>query len=248
MVNQGLFFPGNSSDYRAAVLQGRILKYPNWGLGDAAGTLLAGLIVGAFAGVIMMVLRVDPMHGWALILTLTLPWLAYVIYPLIATKYKGNGLRIDLGLSLTPAQLRLGVVGGLCSLLAAGLAGLLSTKLFGPITSTAGVAGSHEHGLVAITFAVLVMTAGPVVEEIVFRGLVLGSLLKREMAPYLALVVSAGIFSIAHFEPKRLLILFAGGLVMGEVRRRTGSTAASAVTHMVNNAPAAIALMFGAFN
>jgi len=247
-VNQGLLFSGNSDLYRAEVLQGRPLKYPNWGLGDAFGALLAGTVIGAFAGVIMMVAGVDSMHGWALIGTLTLPWLAYVLYPMFATKYKGNVLRIDLGLSLTRPQLRLAIVGGLCSLAAAGLAALLSTKLWGPITSTAGEAGLHEHGLVAIVFGLLVMTAGPLVEEIVFRGLLLGSLLKREMAPFLALAVSAGVFSLAHFEPKRFLILFAAGLVMGEVRRRTGSTAASAISHMINNAPAALALMFGAFN
>lgn len=248
MVNSGQFFAGNSDDYRLAVLQGKSLKYPNWGLGDVVGTLLAGTVIGAFAGVIMMVLRVDPMHGWALILTLTLPWLGYVFYPLVATKYKGNGLRIDLGLSLTKQQLRLGVVGGVCSLIVAGISGLVSTKLFGPITSAAGEAGSHEHGLPGFTFAVLVMSVGPLVEEIVFRGMLLGSLLKREMAPVFAVVISAAVFSIAHFEPKRFLILFAAGLVMGEVRRRTGSTAASTVTHIVNNAPAAIALMFSAFN
>jgi len=230
------------------VLQGKILKYPQWGLGDVVGTLLAGIVVSAFAGVIMMALGIDPKHNWALILTLTLPWLAYVLYPLLATKYKGNGLRIDLGLSLTKPQLRLAILGGAGSLVVASVAGLISIKLFGPISSTAGDAGLNEHGVVAIVFALLVMTAGPLVEEIVFRGLLLGSLLKREMAPVLALIVSAGIFSIAHFEPKRLLILFAAGLVMGEVRRRTGSTAASAITHMINNAPAAIALMFGAFN
>lgn len=202
----------------------------------------------AFAGVIMMALGIDPKHNWALILTLTLPWLAYVIYPVLATKYKGNGLRIDLGLSLSKPQLRLAILGGLGSLLVASLAGLISIKLFGPISSAAGNAGLNEHGIVAIVFAILVMTAGPLVEEIVFRGMLLGSLLKREMAPVLALIITSGIFAIAHFEPKRLMILFAAGLVMGEVRRRTGSTAASAITHMINNAPAAIALMFGAFN
>ena len=231
-----------------AVVQGKMLKYPQWGIGDAAGTLLAGVVIGSFAGVIMMVLGVDPMHGWALILTLTLPWIAYVLYPILATKYKGNGLRVDLGLTLTKAQLRLAIVGGFCSLAAAATAGLLSTMLFGPITSAAGDAGMHEHGAVAVTFALLVMSVGPLVEEIVFRGLVLGSLLKREMAPFLALIVSAAVFSIAHFEPKRLLILFAAGLVMGEVRRRTGSTAASTITHVINNTPAAITLLIGAFN
>jgi len=247
-VNEGLFFPGNSDVYRNLVLQGKSLKYPHWGLGDAFGTLLAGLVVSAFAGVIMMALGIDPKHNWPLILSLTLPWLAYVVYPLIAAKYKGNGIRIDLGLELTKPQLRLGILGGLCSLAVAALAAVVSTKLFGPISSTAGDAGQNEHGLVAIVFALLVMTAGPLVEEIVFRGMLLGSLLKREMAPILALVVSSGVFAIAHFEPKRFMILFSAGLVMGEVRRRTGSTAASAITHMVNNAPAAIVLMFGAFS
>jgi len=248
VVNENLFFPGNSDVHRNLVLQGKILKYPQWGLGDVFGTLLAGLVVSAFAGVIMMVLGIDPMHGWGLILTLTLPWLPYVLYPLLAAKYKGNGLRIDLGLELTKPQLRLGVLGGLCSLAVAALVALVSTKLFGPISSTAGNAGQNEHGLVAIVFALLVMTAGPLVEEIVFRGLLLGALLKREMAPILALVVSSAMFAIAHLEPKRFLILFAAGLVMAEVRRRTGSTAASAIAHMVNNAPAAIVLMLGAFN
>lgn len=229
-------------------MQGKRLKYPQWGLGDVAGALLGSLVVSAFAGVIMMVLGIDPMHGWALIFTLTLPWLPLVGYPLVATKYKGNGLKIDLGLTITKEKLHLGVLGGLGSLLAAGLAGVVSIKIFGPITSAAGEAGKNEHGLVAVFFAILVMSAGPLVEEIVFRGLLLGSLLKREMAPLLAVVVSSGVFAIFHFEPKRMLILFAAGLVMGEVRRRTGSTLASTVTHMVNNAPAAVALLIGAFN
>ena len=248
MVDQGLFFPGSTDAYNTAVLQGKRLKYPQWGLGDAFGTLGASLVVGAFASVIMLAVRVDPMHGSALLLTLTLPWLALVGYPFLSAKYKGNGLKLDFGLTITKPQLRLAIIGGLGSLAAAGTAGLISTKLLGPITSTAGEAGSKEHGLVAVLFALLVMTAGPLVEELVFRGLLLGSLLKREMAPVLAVVTSSAVFAVFHFEPKRMLILFAAGLVMGEVRRRTGSTLASAVTHMVNNAPAAIALIVAAFS
>jgi len=247
-VEDGLLFPGASDLYRAQVLRGVKLKYPNWGLGDFAGTLVAAVVVSAFASVIMVVGRVDPKHGWPLILTLTLPWLPMVLYPFVSSKYKGNGLRADFGLTLSKAKLRLSLLAGAVCLGVTLLVGLVTTRIFGPINSLAGEIGSKEHGLVRVVFALLVLFGAPIVEEIVFRGLLLGSLLKREMASGFAVLVSAGTFALFHFEPKRLLILFAAGLILGELRRRSGSTAVCAVAHMVNNAPGAVALMFGFLN
>lgn len=171
-----------------------------------------------------------------------------VCYPVLATKYKGNGLDIDLGISDAPNHVRTGLAAGVLCLILSGATAWVSVKLFGPISSAAGDAASKEHGLVRIVFAILAMSIGPLVEEIVFRGMLLGSLLKREMAPWLAVLISALAFSAFHFEPKRILILLVAGLVLAGVRIRTGSTGASAIAHAVNNAPAAIALIFGAFH
>lgn len=252
-----MLFPGATQTYRDLVQAEQAseistsdskLKYPYWGLGDLAGTLIATLVVGAFVGVFMLAGHVDPKHGWALILTLITPWVPMVLYPAAATHYKGNGIRIDLGLTLNRQQIRLGVFAGIACLGLASATGWISTKIFGPISSAAGDLGSKEHGLVRIVFALLVVLGAPIVEEIVFRGLLLGSLLKREMATWLALVISALGFSLFHFEPKRFLILFVSGLVLGFVRIRSGSTAASTVAHAVNNLPGALVLLFGTFH
>ena len=167
----------------------------------------------------MLAFRIDAMHGWALLVTLVTPWIALVSYPYLATKYKGNGFRIDIGLTITREQLRLAVVAGVLSLGVAAIAGLATEKLLGPISATAITAGAKEKGLVGVIFALLVMSVGPLVEEIAFRGLLLTSLLKREIAPLLANFFAAGIFALCHFEPKRIIILLAIGLVFGEVRR-----------------------------
>lgn len=252
-----MLFPGATQTYRDAVLATHAtdsaateskLKYPNWGLGDLAGTLIATIVIGAFVGVFMLAGHVDPKHGWALILTLSTPWVPMVLYPTVATHYKGNGIRIDFGLTLNRQQIRLGVFAGIACLGLASATGWVSTKIFGPISSAAGDLGSKEHGLVRVVFALLVVLGAPVVEEIVFRGLLLGSLLKREMETWLALVISALGFSLFHFEPKRFLILFVSGLVLGLVRIKSGSTAASTVAHAVNNLPGALVLLFGTFH
>ena len=243
-----MLFPGASSKYRELVLAGRPLKYPYWGLGDFAGAVIAAVVVSAFASVIMLSLRIDAKHGWPLVLTLALPWIPMFCYPLVSTKYKGNGLDVDLGLTDAPNHIRIGVAAGVLCLILSGATAWVSVKLFGPISSAAGDAASKEHGLVRVVFAILAMSIGPIVEEIIFRGMLLGSLLKREMAPWLAVLTSALAFSIFHFEPKRILILLVAGLVLAAVRLRTGSTGASAIAHAVNNTPAAIALIFGAFH
>ena len=243
-----MLFPGASSKYRELVFAGRTLKYPYWGLGDFTGTLIATIVVGAFASVIMLLLRIDPKHGWPLVLTLVLPWIPMFLYPLVATKYKGNGLDVDLAVTDARSHLRIGIAAGVLCLILSGATAWVSVKMFGPISSAAGDAASKEHGLVRVVFAILAMSVGPLVEEIVFRGMLLGSLLKREMAPWLAVLISALAFSAFHFEPKRILILLVGGLVLAAVRLRTGSTGASAIAHAVNNAPAAIALILGAFH
>jgi membrane protease YdiL (CAAX protease family) len=69
-----------------------------------------------------------------------------------------------------------------------------------------------------------------------------GALTKSRFTPLVASLISAGIFALFHFEPKRFLVLFVIGAVLGEARRRSGSTLASVVAHMVNNAPAVVSL------
>ncbi len=84
-----------------------------------------------------------------------------------------------------------------------------------------------------LAFISLVIIA-PVAEEILFRGYLLGKLLKH--APvWIAVVLSAGLFAVAHGQFNLALDTFALGLVLGMLRIYSGSIWPSIFLHMLKN-------------
>ena len=132
---------------------------------------------------------------------------------------------------------------GIASLVIASLIALIVTRITGPLSSTAGDIGVNQSGIVLVIFVLLAMFGAPIVEEIAFRGMLYGALAKARINEHLVVVITALVFALFHFEPKRFIILFAIGLILGEVRRRTGSTSAAIVAHVVNNTPAALFIL-----
>jgi membrane protease YdiL (CAAX protease family) len=120
---------------------------------------------------------------------------------------------------------------------------VIVTRFTGPLSSTAGDVGMNQTGFVLVLFVLMAMFGAPIVEEIAFRGLLYGALAKAHINEHLVVVITALVFALFHFEPKRFLILFAIGMILGEVRRRTGSTSAAIVAHAVNNTPAALFIL-----
>ena len=79
----------------------------------------------------------------------------------------------------------------------------------------------------------------PVVEELVFRGAVLRSLLEwKPQRPWLMIVVSALIFALVHVNPAQLLHTFLVGLLLGWLYWRTGSVVPGVALHWTNNTAA----------
>lgn len=81
----------------------------------------------------------------------------------------------------------------------------------------------------------------PVVEEMVFRGCILKSLLewkpgKRSVWPMIAL--SALLFSLAHMNPAQMPHTFLIGLLLGWMFMRTGSIVPGVAYHWANNTAA----------
>jgi membrane protease YdiL (CAAX protease family) len=120
---------------------------------------------------------------------------------------------------------------------------VIVTQFTGPLSSTAGDIGLKQSGIVLVLFVLLAMFGAPIVEEIAFRGLLYGALAKAHINEHVVVVITALVFALFHFEPKRFIILFAIGMILGEVRRRTGSTSAAIVAHIVNNTPAALFIL-----
>ena len=80
---------------------------------------------------------------------------------------------------------------------------------------------------------------GPVVEEVVFRGFLL-PLFAKSMPAGAAIVITAIPFALLHgptvkWAWQSILVIGLAGVMLGVVRVRSGSTAASALVHVVYN-------------
>jgi membrane protease YdiL (CAAX protease family) len=83
----------------------------------------------------------------------------------------------------------------------------------------------------------------PVVEELIFRGLLYGWVESRWGSMW-ALVVSSLAFGYAHVEPLHIVMVLPLGFLFGWLRRRTNSLAPSLVAHIVNNSFAVLSAAY----
>lgn len=98
---------------------------------------------------------------------------------------------------------------------------------------------TREPGLFLISLLVMGFLA-PVVEELVFRGLLFGWLAGR-WGGGVAAGISSLVFAGAHLEPAHILLVLPLGLLFGWLRWRTGSLLPSMAAHIVNNSFAVVA-------
>ncbi len=89
----------------------------------------------------------------------------------------------------------------------------------------------------------LLAVLAPLVEELVFRGLIYGWIAGRwgTMAGF---IVSSLAFAAAHFEPAHIVLVLPLGLLFGWMRRRTDSLLPSLVAHILNNGFALLAAVY----
>jgi membrane protease YdiL (CAAX protease family) len=93
----------------------------------------------------------------------------------------------------------------------------------------------RDHLAAALLFVVAVVMA-PVAEETYFRGWIFTSL-RAHWGLWPAMIVSALLFALAHYESTHLyaLAVFPLGLILAALRARTGSTRTSMAFHAANN-------------
>jgi len=86
-----------------------------------------------------------------------------------------------------------------------------------------------------MTFAFLaVAIAAPLLEEILFRGIILEGFLKN-YDPWKAIIWSAVIFGLVHLNPYQFIVAFLIGVIMGWIYWKTGSLWLCIIIHFVNN-------------
>jgi len=223
-------------------------RTPRWGLGDAA----VGLLVGWVATAVVVSLWVSAGGGQpsdtslgALAAGEAALWLGLLGAPLVASRRKGAGdLGEDFGFLFRWSDPLVGLpIGVVCQILLVPLIYLpmqhfvSKHDLEEPVRRVTDSA--HGGGYIALTIVVVV--GAPIVEELFFRGLVLRSL-QRRFGDAWAVVGSAVLFGLAHFEPLQLPALVSLGVILGVMAVSTKRLGPSIFAHAGFNLVTMIAL------
>ena len=81
---------------------------------------------------------------------------------------------------------------------------------------------------------------GPTIEEICFRGVVLGGLLKTRCRLWLAILISAFLFALLHGLGANFVTAILFGILVGWLYWHTGSIIPGLIIHITNNSLTAI--------
>jgi membrane protease YdiL (CAAX protease family) len=227
---------------------------PRWGLGDAIGGWVIVQVVALFWGV--GVLSVSghagqpfddlPLSVVALVqLGLALGFFAV---PYAVTRWKGNGLVVDLGLRVVGRDLWQGGLAGVLLQVVAvpllywpvlHLLDKTPSDLEGPAQSLT----ERANGAVGVVLLVVIVgVLAPIFEEIFFRGLVQRAVLKRGLPPVAAIGITAVAFGATHFELLQLPGLVLAGALFGFLAHRSGRLGPAIAAHMGFNMVTVVAL------
>lgn len=127
-----------------------------------------------------------------------------------------------------------------------------------PHQATADMA-SHLDGGGMVGFILLASIMAPFFEEVIFRGFVFNAFRNiftegriftmigssRRAADYAAIVLSSLLFAAAHMDPGAFIHLFAIGVVLAELYRRSGTLVCPMMLHAMNNLLATVLIAAG---
>ncbi len=92
---------------------------------------------------------------------------------------------------------------------------------------------SSIANLLYIIIAIAIIPA--VTEEFVFRGIILGEYTGMGTKPTTAVMLSAAMFAMLHFNLYQFPVYFYGGIVLGYVAVITNSVMCAMIVHLLNN-------------
>jgi membrane protease YdiL (CAAX protease family) len=204
-----------------------------WLVGNLVGSLIIG--AGGHSGGGSQPLWVSIVGA----ISLWAPMVAGLWY--LSSRMGSGSIAADFGLRFQPIDL-IGIpLGVLCQLV---LLRLLYWPLeqwwphtFGRerIEQSARDLSDSAHGGWYVILVLVVVVGAPIVEELMYRGLLQGAFTRR-LNDVLGVVIVAAWFAIIHFRPVEYPGLFVFGLVLGTCALRTRRLGMSVLTHMAFNA------------
>jgi len=230
------------------------LPAARWSYPDTLAALVAGYIGALVVGGILVAAsgrEVDEIGGVELFVTLLAQSAGHLAVIGWLSERRGTGSwGEDFGLRVRGRD-SWGIAAGVAlQLLVAVIVGPLVELLApedAPRQGIAEVADRLEGTLSRIVFVVLVVGLAPVVEEIVFRGMLLARL-RRAMSPPAAIALSAAAFAVIHYvlDPDALFAvpgLFVIGVALAWLALRSGDLSAAIFVHVGVNLTGALVLI-----
>ncbi|MBV6881523.1 type II CAAX endopeptidase family protein [Epilithonimonas ginsengisoli] len=95
-----------------------------------------------------------------------------------------------------------------------------------------------------VALVIMTVILAPILEEILFRGVIMKGMINNKVAPATAIIVSALIFGAVHFNPWQFAGAFLLGLVLGLVYYKTKSLLMPILLHAFNNLLSALMMMY----
>lgn len=217
-------------------------RRPGWGIPDAALALVGASLLSALTGGLWAAATgtTTPTFGLTMASLVGL-WAGFVGIPLVVARVKGSGsLAEDYGARVRPGDVGPGIVAGLASQLV--LVPLVYVPLRALFPDTFADPGRSARELIdqasgpAIALMVVALVVGaPIVEELVFRGLLQRALVRR-LGPPVGVGVGAVVFAFTHYNVVAFPGLVAFGVVVGVLAHQSGRLGPSIFAHVAFNA------------
>jgi hypothetical protein len=160
----------------------------------------------------------------------------------VLKRWGSGNMRDDVGLRFRPVDLGWGPLTWIAALVGQVIVAVVIVALKVPISSnTEGISKHQPDRVYILSFALVAMVVAPIVEELVFRGLIMRGL--RSVLPaWLCVGVQGVLFGAAHIDPIRgvgnvglVMVLSTVGIVLGGSAYLLRRLAPSMIAHALFN-------------
>lgn len=125
-------------------------------------------------------------------------------------------------------------------------AGILSLDI---INSSINLPNTLEEQFLAMTGTftgfLTITICGPIIEEIVFRRIIIDECMNRFGKKWIAILISSFIFGIIHLNPAQVVFACMAGALFGWIYCTTGSILPGIIGHIINNTTAYFDIKYG---
>jgi len=170
-----------------------------------------------------------------------------VLMALIGWVIRGRWADIGVHLVSWQRNLLVGLCGAWMALIFVLATQFIASKLSGQSGPSSNpvfqLLRDESSGFGLVLMFVLVAIVGPIFEEILFRGVIYGSM-KQVMPVALAIPLCGAVFSLAHGDVNALVPLLVLGSLLSFIFERTRSVVASSLTHCIWNGQVFLVAVF----